>query len=622
MRSPTQEADPLLSPTSTVEYRADCLLGRYCRWYILFVFFGFGALQSWQQSLPGPIAVSILRVTGFDEDTSVKLWLTWGVAFFIPFSLPFAFWIDAKASLRPLILLASTVMTLGACVRCIAASLDSTEYVRVAFVLFHLSYVLNAMAGPVALSGAAKLSALWFPSHQRSIATAVAQEANAVGDALAFLVGPFLMRGAGGAVSGGPPWALGTDFEKARLTEATAYEVRALRMYYQLVAILCILNLICIAVYFPAAPPRRLARLRRQQSVVGEMTANEFGASVKSVLRERGFVILAVTYGLMYGTCDAWLVSLDLNVQGLHVSQTVAGWVGFSGALGGCLLGINAGWLSDMFHCHREIIVSLVSVAAVCMILLLFMLGVEVTDWMQTDDSRVMTQAVVLSFLISCCNTAAVPIVIEKAVEKGPASHAGVAAILCTCACNLGAFAFELPSGLPATAVATVCAVVCASVLAFVVDWGQSVAPPGTGEDEEEDALSLADGIAPLTTEGGGEGEGETSRVIREASLELSEASVPVPPSRSSSPVGDQGQSAALGGERAGGVEMREYGGGGLPVDLSSNRDAGNGQGRLGGRGSSAEGGSLMLPIKPAWGGASQKKPEGHSQSEETGKPP
>lgn len=53
---------------------------------------------------------------------------------------------------------------------------------------------LNGLAGPVTQAGPPLLSAYWFPSHQRTTATAVAALCGSMGVAMSFLIGPGFVR--------------------------------------------------------------------------------------------------------------------------------------------------------------------------------------------------------------------------------------------------------------------------------------------------------------------------------------------------------------------------------------------------------------------------------------------
>lgn len=54
--------------------------------------------------------------------------------------------------------------------------------------------LLNGLAGPVTQAGPPLLSAYWFPSHQRTTATAVAALCGSFGVAMSFLIGPGFVK--------------------------------------------------------------------------------------------------------------------------------------------------------------------------------------------------------------------------------------------------------------------------------------------------------------------------------------------------------------------------------------------------------------------------------------------
>ena len=57
------------------------------------------------------------------------------------------------------------------------------------FRLMNVGQALNGLAGPITMGGAPAVSAVWFPSHQRTTATAVGTFFGMLGTALSFIVG-------------------------------------------------------------------------------------------------------------------------------------------------------------------------------------------------------------------------------------------------------------------------------------------------------------------------------------------------------------------------------------------------------------------------------------------------
>lgn len=130
----------------------------------------------------------------------------------------------AREGLRYSVILGSVLVTAGAALRCIARDAGTLS-----LVWLHLSYVLNAIAGPVAMSGVSKVSEEWFPPSQRALSTALAANANGLGAAIAFLLGPQFV---------------GADSSFAGLMD-----------YNWLCLGLTALNTVAIVAYWPSRPP-------------------------------------------------------------------------------------------------------------------------------------------------------------------------------------------------------------------------------------------------------------------------------------------------------------------------------------------------------------------------------
>ena len=60
--------------------------------------------------------------------------------------------------------------------------------------LIHAAQMLNAAAGPLVMSGPTTVSSLYFPPHQRGLATAVAYCGGSVAMLLAFMLGPLVLH--------------------------------------------------------------------------------------------------------------------------------------------------------------------------------------------------------------------------------------------------------------------------------------------------------------------------------------------------------------------------------------------------------------------------------------------
>ncbi|XP_010014950.1 PREDICTED: disrupted in renal carcinoma protein 2 homolog, partial [Nestor notabilis] len=95
---------------------------------------------------------------------------------------------QSQGSLRVTVLLTSSLMVLGAGLRCVPVS-----DLEIRKKLIHGGQLLNGLAGPTVMNAAPFLSTTWFSPDERATATAIASLLNYLGAAGAFLVGPLVV---------------------------------------------------------------------------------------------------------------------------------------------------------------------------------------------------------------------------------------------------------------------------------------------------------------------------------------------------------------------------------------------------------------------------------------------
>jgi len=138
------------------------------RWWILAVYSLFAMLQGWQWGIPGGIASSLQTLYGIDGFT-IQILLAYGPIFYLPFTIPFAWWLDQRDGLRGTTLCGLVLCLLGAILR--AAAVSGATW---SIACMHLGYILNAIAGPVAMGCVSKLAV-------RAAATAAISSVDACG---------------------------------------------------------------------------------------------------------------------------------------------------------------------------------------------------------------------------------------------------------------------------------------------------------------------------------------------------------------------------------------------------------------------------------------------------------
>ena len=227
MKSTKEDAAPLLdSDELSLDDGSGATHVYFARWIVLTSYSLFAFLQGWLWAIPGPLSASYSLLYGIDS-TTVQLLLNWGPIAFLICAAPYSYWMDRPSGMRGAIISSVVLVTAGAALRCIASNSSNTS-----LVLLHISYFSNAAAGPASMAAVSKIVETWFPLHERATATALAAEANVLGTAAAFIIGPAFVTS---------------------LDPQTA--MQQLMQYNWLCLAICLFNLVGVCVYFPSHPP-------------------------------------------------------------------------------------------------------------------------------------------------------------------------------------------------------------------------------------------------------------------------------------------------------------------------------------------------------------------------------
>jgi hypothetical protein len=82
--------------------------------------------------------------------------------------------------------------TAGGMIRCLSLIAPKAPF---AVYLLSFGQILNAVAGVIVLAAPPTFSSIWFPPHERTLATALMLAASNFGSAAIFAVGPYLLSG-------------------------------------------------------------------------------------------------------------------------------------------------------------------------------------------------------------------------------------------------------------------------------------------------------------------------------------------------------------------------------------------------------------------------------------------
>merc|ERR1712157_518408 len=112
----------------------------------------------------------------------------WEKIMFCIFCIPMC-WILEKMGLRTAVILSSGLMTLGSALRVV----HTDKLVGLDLALAHIGSILIGISCVVFMAAPTALSAAWFPSGERTTATAIAQFANSFGNCISFILGPLMV---------------------------------------------------------------------------------------------------------------------------------------------------------------------------------------------------------------------------------------------------------------------------------------------------------------------------------------------------------------------------------------------------------------------------------------------
>lgn len=155
------------------------------RWYVLILFSLLAFTQGSFWITWGPIAASSEYAFGW-SDADIALYANWGPIAFIVTALVMSWIVDVKG-LRWACVLAAFLVAASGGIRCIT---DKPPYVKWTA---NIAQILNGIAGPVCFGVAPVLSSIWFPTDQRTTATALSVQISGLSGAVQFLLGPYLV---------------------------------------------------------------------------------------------------------------------------------------------------------------------------------------------------------------------------------------------------------------------------------------------------------------------------------------------------------------------------------------------------------------------------------------------
>ena len=314
-------------------------------------------------------------------------------------------WILDKCGLRLALILAGALILLSSSLRLISVSVGG-------WTLSLIAQAVGSAGGPAAMASAPKISALWFPPHQRSAATAIGVVSNSMGITLGFLLG--------------------------LMCDPTSGACVPKQLYLQLG--LSAISLLCLFLFVVDAPPTPSSPATDRS-----VAQIKIWPSVRALLSDRHFVLLCLASGCSAGIFQTWTALLDLVLT--SEGATLSAWLGFGSNLAVIVGGICVGLAGGYWKLHYKAMIVILFFSSAAMFGIFNLLFLDVIP----KSSAALGVTLVLGSLLG---GAVNPLFYELSVETGyPAGEGLIGNIVGLPNNFFGAILYPLQAVLSANAV-------------------------------------------------------------------------------------------------------------------------------------------------------------------------
>jgi FLVCR family feline leukemia virus subgroup C receptor-related protein len=347
-----QESYGTASTTHSAPYKREEVRTFVKRWVVLTLFCLLSmtnAFQWIQYSVINNIVVRYYGVTSLDVNGTSIIWMV----VYIPCIFPATWFLD-KYGLRWSVLLGAFGNCLGAWIKCASTSPH----------LFYVTFIgqtVVAVSQVFILNVPPRLAAIWFGPKQVSTATSLGVFGNQLGCAIGFLIPPQVVRN--------------PDVDAAESDFIDGATIQLQEMFFGTAGITTLIFLLII-IFFSDAPkvPPSLA----QQASIEYGIDRSFLHTLKLLLKNTNYVMLAVTYGLIAGGYYAFSTLLNQIVLSYFPGDDVTvGWVGVVIVLAGMVGSVACGAWLDWTKMFRVTLIAVYGLTFVGMLLFTFTLSLS-----------------------------------------------------------------------------------------------------------------------------------------------------------------------------------------------------------------------------------------------------
>ena len=315
------------------------------RWLILFLFVMYSASNAFQWT--ELVIISNVIEKYYNVSTLTVTWTSMiYMVTYIPLIFP-ASWFLQKKGLRLSVIIGS----LGTCIGSWVKVMGTGQGIW-CFPIVFCGQTIVAISQIFILGIPAELAAAWFPATQVSTACAVGVFGNQLGIALGFVIPPSVIR---------------------NQMEKSDYHLIGTDLFYMFltIAILTTVSFILIIFAFKDRPPTPPSRA---QELGGTKEDGNYLSSIKRLVKNPGFVLLLITYGLNVGVFYA--ISSLLNTVVLknfgNSAQEDAGRMGLVIVLCGMAGSMVCGIILDKTHQYKRTTLAVYFLSLIGMLLYTF----------------------------------------------------------------------------------------------------------------------------------------------------------------------------------------------------------------------------------------------------------
>lgn len=304
------------------------------RWYILVVFGLLACHQCVVWNTWGPIE-SGAQFAFTWPDSTVPMFANWGTIMFLLSVLPLSKLVEVD--LRKTVLLVSGFVALGTVLRCGRKFINNPT---IFLISCHACAILNGISGVTVMAAPPLISSTWFPSSERTTATAIGQAFNALGNGVAMLLGPALIHYQPG--NGTNTTQHFTAFQPSTSNSSqTKEQVQDdIDTYMEVLAAVAVTIFGLFIVYFPSKPPH-------PPSPSSAVERTEFISGIKALLTNKDALLACFAYSIALGVMGAWMSVMVNQVRPLGYTDQQIGMMGLASVLSQCIMGMLFGYMAD-----------------------------------------------------------------------------------------------------------------------------------------------------------------------------------------------------------------------------------------------------------------------------------